>query len=78
MNPQDVYYIVASFATIVFLGMFTWLVIVLIKTLQIARRILEEIEDMSQNLSIVKEGFKVGILTFLGKLLGDKKEASGP
>lgn len=74
MNPQDVYYVVASVAIIVFLGMFSWLVIVVIKTLQVVRRIIEEIEETTQNLSIVKEGFKVGILTFLGKLLGDKKE----
>jgi hypothetical protein len=72
--PQDVFYITLTIALVVFMGLFTWMAIVWVKTLHVIRRVVEGIEETAQNLSVVKEGLKVGFLTFLGKLMGDHKD----
>ena len=72
--PQDVLYITLTITLIVFIGLFTWMAIAWAKTLGVIRRVIEGIEETAQNLSVVKEGLKVGFLTFLGKLMGDHKD----
>ena len=74
MQINDIFLILASIALSFFIIFYVWVAILLIKTLNSIRKAFHEIEEKAQNLSVIKESFKVGVLTFLGKILGNGKK----
>ncbi len=74
MQANDLLLALASISLILFIIFYVWVAILLIKILNSVRRTFKEIEEKAQSLSVLKESFKVAVLTFLGKILGNGKQ----
>mgnify|MGYP001599051531 CR=1 FL=1 len=71
MQINDLFVGFATIALALFIVFYVWVAILLIKILNSVRRTFKEIEEKAQSLSVLKESFKVAVLTFLGKILGN-------
>ena len=58
MQPQEIFYIVSTLALLLFLGIFTWIAVLLIKALYSVKHMLERVEAAANDLSVVKDSVK--------------------